>query len=79
MSESDKVGEVLPDSLKRFYAPTPQVTEDERHRCEVLHIARLMWRGDEDRLLGMIEKARGKAVADRLRFEAREIVREHRK
>lgn len=79
MSEAEKVGEVLPDSLKRFYASTSQATEEERHRCEVLHIARLMWRGDEDRLLGLIEKARGKAVADKLRIEAREIVREHRK
>jgi len=79
VDEAAKVGEVLPDSLKRFYAPTPQATEDERHQCEARHIARLMWRGDEDRLLEMIEKARGKEVADRLRFEAREIVREHRK
>lgn len=54
-------------------------SETHRHKCEVLHIARLMWRGDEDRLLEMIEKARGKEVADRLRFEAREIVQEHRK
>ena len=54
-------------------------SETHRHKCEVLHIARLMWRGDEDRLLGLIEKARGKEVADRLRFEARAIVREHRK
>lgn len=54
-------------------------SETHRHKCYVLHIARLMWRGDEDRLLEMIEKARGKEVADRLRFEAREIVREHRK
>ena len=79
MDEADKVGEVLPESLKRFYAQTPQATEDERHRCEVLHIARLMWRDDEDRLLGMIEKARGKEVADRLRMDARAIVRKHRK
>lgn len=79
MSQPEKAGEVLPDSLKRFYAQTPQAIEKARHLCEVLHIARLMWRDDEDRLLGLIEKARGKEVADKLRIEAREIVQEHRK
>ena len=54
-------------------------SEEWRHKCECTLIARLMWRGAESSLLEKIAKARGKEVADRLRFEAMDIVKEHRK
>ena len=79
MSESDKVGEVLPDWMKKAYARTPESIEQKRHEDECLCVARLMWRGNESEYLELVEKARGKEAADRLRDRAREIVREHRK
>ena len=50
-----------------------------QHETECKHVARLMWRGMEGEFLEKVEKARGKEVADQLRFEAMEIVRMHRK
>ena len=78
VSEADKVGEVLPDALKRFYA-NPAQAEAERHECECRHVARLMWRDNESNYLSLVEKNRGKEAAGRLRDRAREIVREYRK
>lgn len=79
MSESDKVGEVLPDWMKQAYARTPESIEQKRHEDECKHVARLMWCGNESEYLKLVEKARGKEAANRLRDRAREIVREYRK
>lgn len=54
-------------------------SEEWRHKCECKHVARLMWRDSEAEYLELVEKARGKEVADRLKFEAMEIVKEYRK
>ena len=79
MSESDKVGEVLPDWMKKAYARTPESIEQKRHEDECLCVARLMWRGNESEYLKLVEKARGKDVADKLKWEAMDLVKEHRK
>ena len=54
-------------------------SEEWLHECECRYVARLMWRDNESNYLSLVEKARGKEAADRLRDRAREIVREHRK
>ena len=54
-------------------------SEAHRHACEVRHIARLMWRGMEAKQLELIAKSRGKDVADKLKWEAMDLVKEHRK
>ena len=50
-----------------------------RHACEVRHIARLMWRGTEAKQLELIAKFRGQDVANKLKWEAMDLVKEHRK
>ena len=54
-------------------------SEAHRHACEVRHIARLMWRGMEVRQLELIAKSRGKDIAAKLKWEAMDLVKEHRK
>ncbi len=54
-------------------------SEEHRHACEVRHIARLMWRGMEAKQLELIAKFRGQDVADKLKWEAMDLVTEHRK
>jgi len=53
--------------------------EAHRHACEVRHIARLMWRGMEAKQLELIAKFRGQDVANNLKWEALDLVKEHRK
>ena len=54
-------------------------SEAHRHACEVRHIARLMWRGMEAKQLELIAKFRGQGVADKLKWEAMDLIKEHRK
>ena len=54
-------------------------SEAYRHNCEVRHIARLMWRGMEAKQLELIAKFRGQDVADKLKLEATDLIKEHRK
>jgi len=53
-------------------------SEAHRHACEVRHIARLMWRGNEKSQLEYVAKFMGKNVADDLMIEAMDLVQKAR-
>ena len=73
------VGDVLSDGIKSLYAqPIDKNSEAWRFECEAKHVARLMWRNNENDFMKIVDKHRGSVESDRLKIRAIEIYNEYK-